>query len=458
MCRRLRLSSIVLGLIFALEAVLVRWRLLSSPRGGVGLWSPLDPDAQTYLYYAKVILSHGLSAYANPARVPFWPITVAPFIALLGPGFTTIRVASFVFGLLTILATYIVAKEAFSPKVGLVSSFLLATSFYVVFDALRGLREELFSLLLLGLIYFALVRQSRDFVRIGLSAILTSLLYFTRSDGALLVVPLLLVYLAVSSKMRRQKMPVKQMFLIALAFAISIAGWAWYSFSLTGDPFAESTNYASWNYWVEFQKAAGSHPTLNVTMSQYLFQYHTISQLLSASAAGTLWIIQFLDMLLYPYLFGYLPNISPMGWLLFPVVPILFFAGAFMMWRRKSNWYFPFLYAITVPYLGLFHQLGVLQTPRALVPFAPIIFITISLPLLTVYQSLESWLRRRRGAIPLLVSLFLGLIVFAYISVNYAYLLAWATLRPGLQDIVAVSAFFGLSVLWAILSAVRKLH
>lgn len=455
--RRGKLSSIGFWSAVLLSSFLMRLRFLWSPRGGVGLWSPLDPDAITYGYWAQTILKSGIVAYTNVSRVPLWPIALVPFYALLGASDVTIRFASFFFGVLTIFATFKVARSAFSYQTGVLASFLVAASYYVAFDAFRGLREEVFSFLLLCLIYFSLVRRGESALNLGAVSVLTAMLYFTRSDGALLVIPTLLVYFVLSSVMKKEKIPYRKFLLVGSMFVLSIAGWGWYSAKITGDPFQESTTYAMWNYWVEIQGApAGTVPTVHVTMLEYLFKYHTIPQLLVASALGTYFIVIFLAYLYSPYWFGYPPLRSPLSLVLFPVVPILFLGGAYLLLKAKKNWYFPFLYAVVVPYLGMFHQLGVLETYRALVPFAPILLITISYTMTRIHASISPRLRGLSTVKSLAFYLPLALLLQGFLYINYEFLLAWGNLAYDYLDAIGLYFTAGLCLLWAVLRSFRK--
>ena len=245
-------------------------RLVASPN--VGLWAPLGPDATTYGIIARRILEQGLTVPLG-VLVPFWPVVIASSFTLFGVSDITQKFTSFFFGILTIFMTYKVAREAFDYRVGVLASFLLVTSYYVLFNAFQGLREPLFSFLLLCFIYFALIREGDDTVNLAMSAVLTAMLYFTRTDGTFVVIPTLLLYLVISSLARKGKIPVRKLLVITVTFALSIAGWALYSASVFGDPFAETTNYASWLYWVDCLKSVGPMPS-GVTMTEYLFKCH----------------------------------------------------------------------------------------------------------------------------------------------------------------------------------------
>jgi 4-amino-4-deoxy-L-arabinose transferase-like glycosyltransferase len=429
----------------------MRIRLLWSP--WEGLWSPLDPDAQTYRQEAVEILTRGVSGIVTP-RGPLFSIVVAIFFALFGESNIVPKLTSFLFGILTIIMTYKVSKEEFGRDAGIMSSFLVATSYYVVFDSLRALREELFSFVLLCMIYFALTKRGNSKYDLAYTAVATGLLYFTRSEGAIFAVLPLLAYVILSARPTSKAVQFKLVAILA-GFVASIAGWALIQTKAFGDPFMESTQSATMFYWGEFQHGAGS-PMLKVSMMEYLFKYHTPDQLLLSSAKGTVWIIQFLEMTFFPYWFGYPPSSSPLALLLFPVLPILFLSGAIILLKQKRNWYFPLPYLVVVPYLGLLHQFGVIETGRYLVPFAPLFVITITYPLILLCRSLKTHLERLSWVEAIPTYGFSAFLLSGYICISYSYLLAWANIKEDLTDLLVLGSLTWLVIMWFILTILRK--
>ena len=114
-----------------------------------------------------------------------------------------------------------------------------------------------------------------------------------------------------------------------------------------------------------------------------------------------------------------------------------------------------------MPYLGMFTDLGVLDTYRTLVPYAPILLITISYPLVKIEEFLVAHLKWRpcdrcvplHSAIKaLIINGSLVSLLMAYVYINYWYLLAWAILTVNLSDIVALGSLAISSLLWVALT------
>lgn len=435
--RRQKLWQLLLILILVLTPTLMRVRLLSTAYSH----PPLDPDAITYRDLAREILIKG--TYVNE-KVPFFPVVIALFFYLFGPTDLTQRFISFAIGILAIVVTYWLARREFGYETGVLASFLLATNYYVVFNSFRGLREELSSLLLLCLVYFAVVRRNNGALRVAVVSILTAMLYFTRSDTALIVALTLLAYIICSSILKKQKMPVATICFMSLILVVSIAGWCLYSAMMFGDAFAESTNYASWMYWVEIDKLVSAWYPMKVSMIEYLFGFHSPTQLIISSAKGTLWILRFLD-----FFKGKLP-----------IVVILLFSSAVTIWMEKRNWYYLLLLGIALPYLGMFHHLGVIETPRFLVSFEPVFFILISYPLVRAYRFIVSETEALSRMQSLILFGSMAYLMMGYVYVNYVSILALCgylsnqattTLSLTLVDVILLTCLLSLCLLWFVL-------
>jgi hypothetical protein len=410
-------------MILTTGVAIMRIRIFWSPREG--LLSLLDPDAVGYSEAALNLLANTLSK-SNLIKGPFFSMILALVYAVFGGGAITIKLTSFCFGLAAILATYKVAQDAFGKfYVSVISAFLYGTANYVVFNSLRGLREELSSLILLGLIYFALVRGGKQRVNLIISGVLAGMLYLTRSDVGIIATLSLLGYVSISTFLRRERVPAGKLLALSAGFAIAALGWAWFSLSFWGDPFYESHWIASYIYRFEFHLASGPMTT-NVTMIDYLFKYHTIGQLLSAAVAGMLSIAEFLELTAYPNLFGYPPLSSPLALLLLPSFPIAFLCGIAYMIKDRANWYFPFAFLVFLPYVAVFFGLGVFESPRGMLPFVPELFVTVSYGFVQIWRFARSHL----GAFLANLLKFVGLPVLlaAYFGINYVYLLVWGEL------------------------------
>jgi 4-amino-4-deoxy-L-arabinose transferase-like glycosyltransferase len=167
------------------------WRLDSVPRG-------LSHDEANNGLMAKEVLKGYHPVFFEiytgvepgliyPQALAFW---------LLGPGALTERLVSVFFGLLTVALTYVLASRLFrSWLVGLLSSLLVATSFWQVFVSRLGLRAVTMPVMQILTLFFFWrgleSRRSRDFVLAGLFGGLTMYTYL--SSRFLPLIPALFV-------------------------------------------------------------------------------------------------------------------------------------------------------------------------------------------------------------------------------------------------------------------------
>jgi hypothetical protein len=176
-----------------------------------------------------------------------------------------------------------------------------------------------------------------------------------------------------------------------------------------------------------------------------------------------MWIFQLLSLSLA---FGYPAYSSPIALMVISFLLILFFSSAVTLWKEKRNWYFPLLYATVVPYLGMFQGLGVIETARNLVPFSPILTITVAYSVVRIYGFLVSSIDQHlcfgrvidRGILALRLILYgiLAFFLLGYVSVNYLYLLAWALLPINFADLFFLSFVAILCLAWVILRSFEK--
>ena len=364
----------------------------------------LDPDAITYRQTANSIITN--HSYSN-VKVPFFSLVLAAFFYVFGDSDLTQRCVSLSFGVLAVFVTYKLAKREFGRDGAVLASFLLASNYYAVFNSFRGLREELCSVVLLELVYFSTSRKTDGARKAVLASALTAILYFTRSDTAVIVVPALLAYLLFSSVAKKRKVPRKMMICVLVALVASVAAWSIYSISNFGDPYAESTYYASWMYWFDIEKGVGVQSAYNVTMTEYLFKYHAPMELASATARGVLGILAYLD-----FFRGELP-----------IAGLLLLGSAILCWKDQRNWYYLLLSGVALLYLGLFHGLGVIEIRRFMMPFQPIFMLALTLCLVEIFRFVQA---QKLSAPSLLVAYgLMTCLLIGYVSRNYLYMLAY---------------------------------
>lgn len=140
----------------------------------------------------------------NNGREPLFIYLQAVSIWLLGQDPVAIRLVSAAFGILTVLATYLLANEWFGYRVGLLSSAGLAISFWHVDLSRFGLRAistPLFILLILYFLWRALREENRAYFLAA--GIVTGLSLYTYITARLIPVLLLAILLAQCVASRR---------------------------------------------------------------------------------------------------------------------------------------------------------------------------------------------------------------------------------------------------------------
>lgn len=100
----------------------------------------------------------------NYGREGLWPNIVGFFVMKFGHEPWVPRSVAAIFGILTVLGLYFLAKELFSEKIALLSSFLLATSFWYINFSRIGFRAIMAPFFLVWGIYFLLLalRQIKE--------------------------------------------------------------------------------------------------------------------------------------------------------------------------------------------------------------------------------------------------------------------------------------------------------
>lgn len=110
------------------------------------------PDSAKYHGVAsELLLGRGFSS-VHPA--PLYPIFLSWVYALFGHSFLAVRIIHSIIGTASIFIIYLIAREVFSEKVGLIAGFLGAIYPFFVFFTGLILTETLFVFLFLCLVFF----------------------------------------------------------------------------------------------------------------------------------------------------------------------------------------------------------------------------------------------------------------------------------------------------------------
>jgi 4-amino-4-deoxy-L-arabinose transferase-like glycosyltransferase len=87
-------------------------------------------------------------------EAPLWFFLGDIFLKILGITIFSLRFTSFIFGSISILLVYLIAKRIFNKKIALISSFLLSVSFFTIRYTLIEMDLSCLFFLLLAIYYF----------------------------------------------------------------------------------------------------------------------------------------------------------------------------------------------------------------------------------------------------------------------------------------------------------------
>lgn len=132
---------------------------------------PLYPDEAMYAQDGlKIALSGEFKVYypANYGREGLFMWILAFFFKIFGPSLIVFKSVVGIFGLLTIWGIYLLGKEAFSQKVGLLSAFFASFSFWAIHFSRIGFRADLVPFFVTFALYFFVKglkkKEIKDFV------------------------------------------------------------------------------------------------------------------------------------------------------------------------------------------------------------------------------------------------------------------------------------------------------
>lgn len=178
-------------------------------------------------------------------RPPLLVYFIAALFVIAGAGFEVAKLAPVIFGALLPIVTYLLGRELFGHRVGLISAVAVFLSGEVMFFSIQVLTETQFTFLFIASAYLLLRWYRTGSIRHVLAFGVMLGISFLSRPQALLMAPLLLppvffrkdsLRLAFSKKMLVQAVAAIVLFLIIAA------PWMMRSFSLTGNPLHSDTD------------------------------------------------------------------------------------------------------------------------------------------------------------------------------------------------------------------------
>lgn len=340
-------------------AVRLRWLLLAA-----GTSLPLDADAVGYMQAARDLIR--LWTYSS-AREPLFPAVGALVMSVLGTSVLAYRFTSVILGTLMVPLTYQVTHKTSGASAGLIASLLVATDYLLVWNSIRGLREELFSCLLLTLVLLILW-QDRELGVKGnvMTGILTAMLCLTKVEGVVVAVALGL-YCIWHSRVSQGKTSWKLPAILLVSSLIAVLLWCTHSALVFGNPFEQFDGWAS--NWAG-QEVGGQF--VPVSIFDYVFHYHTASQFFGFVVRG------FDRVLSMSVEWGYL------GWIGFG----LFCIGFLCLLKTQWAVVFHFVLLTSLVYVPHFGMPLYQFEPRLFWPYLPILYLMIAAASASTYAIL----------------------------------------------------------------------
>ena len=287
-----QLINLVMPMAAVLLAAYLRWNELARIAGAL-----LEPDAQDYLNYAHIMslfTSTGFYSGEFGFREPLYIFTAKLLCSLLGYSETHLRMVSFLFSLVVVYLTYKIGREWFSPVAGLAAALIVAVHPALIALSARGLREEMFTALLLLFIYVGFIRSTMPRLwRLLLTGLLMGGILLVRSESIAVLIILLLCYPLCNKQLWNYRM-------VAAAAAIGCLLLLPQFSAMNakyGDPFAAFKHHARFYANLEFAGQPG-FPTKEeiaekgmytgppVSPFEYYFSYHTPWQLIKYTTIG----------------------------------------------------------------------------------------------------------------------------------------------------------------------------
>jgi hypothetical protein len=275
-----------------LLAACLRWEELVRVSGTL-----LDPDARDYRGFAekmKFFSAAGFYSARFGVREPFFISAVKLFFMITCPSDTHLRMVSSVFSVVVVYLTYRVGREWFNEATGLIAACILAVHPYLIALSSWGLREELFTTLLLLFIYCGHVKTS-------LATGYRTLLCGGIAGGLLLTrfecLPLLFFTLACYLILLRRQWNVRLAAAVLAVAMVLVLPHIYNTYTRYGDPFYAVNHHTRFYANIEFAGQPG-FPTAEqiaqegwyagprITPFEYYFTYHSPWQIAARSALG----------------------------------------------------------------------------------------------------------------------------------------------------------------------------
>ena len=283
-----RLVNLAMLGILALAFVL-RWQMLLSNQG-----TRLDPDMMGY----RAIADTMSGPYDVGTREPLWPWAIKAWFLLFGSSYEHVKMLTAFLSVTVLYAVYrFVRSYTANPLLALLTMLFMATNAYLVYQSARGLRLELYTLIVIMLARYVLLPAVRPGQRLSGLSLWSTLVVLLRFNSFTFILPLLFY------AFWRHKLDWRKLALPILSVVLFMTPYLVHNAQQFGDPFWSANLQAIWyrNYEFLIVKKTGCQgcPPLEEVLAtdnyfggsrttnfNYLFGMHSFGEVVTNTARG----------------------------------------------------------------------------------------------------------------------------------------------------------------------------
>ena len=232
-------------------------------------------NAAESIHVLKFLKTREKTDLYNNDRFPAFPVTLRVFQQLLwgNKAATSYRTSMF-FGLVMIAGAFFLAWNMANPVAAMLSAFLVAINPTLCLNAVEGYTEELYGVQILFFFLVLFWKTSKKYLQTAILALIGGYMSLTRGEGIL--IPVIAVGYLVY-KERKNLSSVRGCLIVPVMAVLVNLFFQWQ----TGNIYSQRVGHCY--YWYEFLSKKGipflETPYRYISLSDYLFKYHTMPTL-----------------------------------------------------------------------------------------------------------------------------------------------------------------------------------
>lgn len=215
--------NIYLGIIIILSLFLRLYQFPNNPTGffcdeasiGYNAYS-IWTKGQDEFSYSYPFLFKSFGDFKNPVFI----YSMTPFIGLFGLSEFTVRMVSVIYGILAIIAIFLLSQAIFNSQIGLFSSLFLAVSPWHVHMSRIGF-ELISSVFFTTIGFYFLYKSINSFKNYSIALFLLTISFFSYTTTKLYLLPLFLTFIIVNFKHTKKWFKEKNFWIINTIFIVS---------------------------------------------------------------------------------------------------------------------------------------------------------------------------------------------------------------------------------------------